>query len=110
MLAGCELTRMRRLGRAIIGFVEALDPRVRRRRRQYALVESRIAEQDVPDGSFRCDACEMVQSQFAVGAVRTAEDVERADHASEIWCLDCVDDREATLQTEGRSLAGFDRE
>ena len=72
-----------------VGAVEAVLPSVRRRRREYARIDDRIAAQDVAAGSFRCERCARVQSRFAVGGLA------EADARTEVWCLDCVEHREA---------------
>jgi hypothetical protein len=81
-------------GRAVAA-VEAVLPGVRRRRREYARVDELIAVQDVPEGSFRCDRCERVQSRFAVGGLA------EADVRTEVWCLECVEHREEVAAVEG---------
>lgn len=96
---------MHKLPTRFIELLEGLDPRVRRRRKAYAVVEARIEDQDVPAGSFRCEECETVQSQFAVAAVAKGD-----GEQTELWCLDCIEDREATTRPEGRSLGGVNRE
>jgi hypothetical protein len=88
---------MVRLPTKLVEVVEALRPEVRRRRNEYARVDALLAEQSVSDDAFRCDRCERVQSRFAVGGLVESDD------RTEVWCLECIEDREKDARRADRT-------